>query len=263
MKVEVLVSTMNQTDLKLVDRMNIKGDAIVINQSNKVDFTTLKKGNHCIRMFSFNERGIGLSRNSALMRSTADICLMADDDVIYFDDYEDIIKRAFANNPEADMIVFNLPAENESRDGNSDNEREYRVNYMNFMRYGTIRLAFKRESILKSNIYFSLLFGGGAKYGSGEDTLFIYNCLRKGLKIYTCPMQIGIVKQESSSWFQGYNEKYFYDKGVLYNHISRKFSYLLIFQFILRKYKLYKKEMRMIDAMRYMIKGRNERNARL
>ncbi|MCA1048632.1 glycosyltransferase family 2 protein [Priestia aryabhattai] len=263
MKIEVLVSTMNQNDLSLVDRMNIKGDAIIINQSDKVEFVEVKENNRCIKIFTFNERGIGLSRNTALMRATADICLMADDDVTYLDDYENLIKRAFINNPEADMIIFNLPAVNEDRDGNSDNKRQYRVNYTNFMRYGTIRIAFKRESILNANIYFSLLFGGGAKYGSGEDTLFIHNCLKKGLKIYACPVQIGTVKQEDSSWFRGYNEKYFYDKGVLYNTISTKMSYFLIVQFALRKYSLYKKEMGLVNAIKYMIQGKKERNVSL
>ena len=34
-----------------------------------------------------NERGIGLSRNTALMRATADIILFADEDVTYKDGY--------------------------------------------------------------------------------------------------------------------------------------------------------------------------------
>lgn len=256
MKIEVLISTMNQKDLTLVNQMNVKGNAIIINQCDKNDFIELNDNNRCIKMFSFNERGIGLSRNTALMRSTADICVMADDDLTYVDDYEMIIKKAFEDNPKADMIIFNVPALNEERDGNSDNKKEYKVNYSNFMRYGTFRLAFRRESILKANIYFSLLFGGGAKYGSGEDTLFIHECLKKGLKIYTCPIQIGTVKQEDSSWFKGYNEKYFYDKGVLYNTISKRMSSLLILQFAIRKYNLYKNEMDMINAIRYMQKGR-------
>ena len=44
--------------------------------------------NKTIKIYSFDERGVGLSRNSALMRADADIIVFADSDVIYNDDYE-------------------------------------------------------------------------------------------------------------------------------------------------------------------------------
>ena len=44
---------------------------------------------------SFTERGVGLSRNNALMRASADICLFADDDIIYENNYKEILNRYF------------------------------------------------------------------------------------------------------------------------------------------------------------------------
>ena len=57
------------------------------------------------------------------------------------------------------------------------------------------------------------------KYGSGEDSLFFRDCLREGLRIYTYPAVIGHLRPEPSSWFTGYNEKYFFDKGVLWSQL--------------------------------------------
>ena len=108
MKIEVLVSTMHQKNTDLINKMNLKTDAIIINQTDNTDYNEISLKEYKVRMFSFNERGVGLSRNSALMRSDADICVLADDDMVFCDDYEEAVKTAFKDNPEADLIIFNL-----------------------------------------------------------------------------------------------------------------------------------------------------------
>ncbi|GHH97716.1 glycosyltransferase [Neobacillus kokaensis] len=257
MKIEVLVSTMNQRDMSIVEKMNIFGDAIIINQSNFNDYIEINDNKKHVKMYSFNERGIGLSRNTALMRAMADICILADDDVVYHKDYINIILNAFEQNPNADLIIFNVRSLNTDRSGPVEIKKCTSVNYFNFMRYGAVNIAFKRESIIKANIFFSLLFGGGAKYSSGEDTLFLFECLRKGLKVFTNPAVIGTVSQESSTWFKGYNKKYFFDKGIFFATLSKKMSRLLILQFAIRRYKMFKHEMGLIKAIKYMNDGRN------
>lgn len=256
MKIEVLLSTMNQIDTSIINKMNISGDAIIINQCNYNDFVENNENNRWIKMYSFNERGIGLSRNTALMRATGDICIFADDDVVYNDEYTSLILDAFKNNPDADLIIFNVPSLNDERKGPALIKKNSPVNYLNFMRYGTYNIAFKRESVVKANIFFSLLFGGGAKYSAGEDTLFLFECLKKGLKIYTNTAQIGTVSHEESTWFKGYNKKYFFDKGIFFTTLSKKLSYLLILQFAIRRYSLFKHEMGITQAIKYMLEGR-------
>ena len=58
------------------------------------------------------------------------------------------------------------------------------------------------------------MFGGGCLYGSGEDTLFIADCFRAGLTVYSHSYVLGQCAKDSSSWFTGYNGKFFYDKGA-------------------------------------------------
>ncbi|MFE4238723.1 glycosyltransferase [Peribacillus butanolivorans] len=256
MEIDVLLSTMHQEDMSIINKMNISGNAIIINQCNYNNFIENNEKNRNIKMYSFNERGIGLSRNTALMRSTADICILADDDVVYSDIYQKLVLDAFENNPKADVIVFNVPSQNEDRKGPKKIKKNARVNYLNCMRYGAFNIAFKRESVIKANISFSLLFGGGAKYSAGEDTIFLFECLKKGLKIYQNTAQLGIVSHEESTWFKGYNKKYFYDRGVLYATLTKKLSFLLILQYAIRKYHLYKNDLKLTTAIKYMIEGR-------
>ena len=254
MKLQVLVSSMHQKDYSILDKMNIQSDAIVINQCNETKFENIKYKDNEIKFLSFNERGIGRSRNNALMRAEAEICLFADEDVRYVDGYNDIIIKAFEENPAADIILFNVPSTNQNRPTYMIKNKS-KVKWYNCLRYGAVKIAARTESLKAANVYFSLLFGGGAKYGSGEDSLYIAESIKKGLKIYTNPQIIGYVSQEDSYWFEGYNEKYFHDKGVLYYCISNKYSKLLCLQFLLRKRKKVCENIDIIRAYKLMVNG--------
>lgn len=240
MRLQVLVSTMHQTDYKLMKKMNIQSDAIFINQCDRNEFEKFEYKGNAIFFLSFNERGIGLSRNNALMRATADICLFADDDVGYIDNYREIIIKTFQSNPDADIIVFNVLSTNPAREEYII-LKEKRLRFYNCLRYGTFRIAIRTESIRKKNMYFSLLFGGGAKYGSGEDSLFLMESIKKGCKIYASPKVIGSVTHEESTWFNGYTNKYFFDKGALFAAFSGKLARVLCLQFIARHREIYQK----------------------
>lgn len=257
MKIEVLVSTMNQTDTSLIDNMNLKTDAVIINQGNYLDEETITKDGKTIRMYSFPEKGVGRSRNHALMKAEGDICIFADDDVVYVDDYEKLILEGFRKYPDADVLIFNVESLNKERPINRI-VKEGRVNYLNYMRHGACRIAFKREVILKENIFFSLMFGGGATYGCGEDTLFLSECLKKGLKIYTYLPKLADVKQENSTWFTGINEKLYKDKGALFVALTKKYSNLLIIIFTIKWYKEYKDKFSAINVATYMRQGKKE-----
>ena len=109
MNLEILLATINQADTSVLDDMNVNTDAIVCNQtSEKTAYTQHTRGNTKIRWYDFQEKGVGLNRNNALMRAGGDICLLADDDVRYFDDYEQTVIGAFEKYPEADVILFNI-----------------------------------------------------------------------------------------------------------------------------------------------------------
>lgn len=259
MSLQVLVSTMYQTDYSLLEKMNIQSDAIVVNQCDKNEFEKVEYNGHSIKFLSLNERGVGLSRNTALMRASADICVFADEDVRYVDGYKQIIINAFKENPNADIIMFNVPSRNIDRPTYLIKKR-IKVKWYNCLKYGAVKIAVKTEKLKHANIYFSLLFGGGAKYGSGEDSLFAVECIKKGLQIYTDPTVIGYVSQDDSTWFEGYTDKYFVDKGALFACISRKWAKLLCFQFVLRHRKMFNKDKSIVEAFRLMIKGVNIMN---
>lgn len=251
--VQVLLSTMNQNDYKILEKMNIRSDALIVNQNSALTANSFDYRGKYIEWYAFPEKGVGKSRNIALLRSSGDIALFADDDVVYHDDYCKLIQKEFANNPKADMIVFNVGSTNPDRPEYMIKERK-RVHFFNCLRYGTFRIAIRTDRIKKKRIFFSLLFGGGSKYGSGEDSLFIVDCLRAGLRMYSSPVEIGKVTHSQSTWFSGYNEKFFFDKGALFCAISEPFAVLLCLQFCLRHREM-TVDLSLPTAFRQMLRG--------
>lgn len=248
MTVQLLISTMNQEDDSLIEKMNIFTDAIVINQCNKTAFHEFDYNGHKVEWFDCEERGVGKSRNKALMTAKADICVFSDDDMIYGNDVMKNVRDVFESLPEADIIAFNV-------NGLACCEKQRRLHTWNAFKYGACSFAVRRKAVLHKRISFSLLFGGGAEFSCGEDTLFILDCLKHGLKMYESPVCLGTNTCGESTWFQGYTEKFFVDRGVLFYAMNPVLARVYCLRYILLKYKLYGSEVSRKQAWKWLCKG--------
>lgn len=254
LRVELLIATMHQKDDSILNRMHVQSDAIVINQCEHFAWREFKRDSYRIRFLSCGERGVGLSRNTALMRAERDICLFSDDDLIYRDGYEEKIIQAFEDFPEADVLVFNIQSIGNKK-SRYQIQKPMRIRWFNFARYGAARTAIRRTSILQHHLSFSLLFGGGAQYSCGEDTLFLHDCLKAGLRIYAVPITLADVDDSTSSWFRGYDEKFLMDRGALYRAMYHRMAFLQSLLYLLRHKKVWKETDSFIGALRMMKKG--------
>lgn len=251
-KVQILIATMNQSSHELLERMNIQSDAIVGNQTDFNKVEEFDYNGNKIKWLSFNERGVGLNRNNALMRADGDICMLADDDVVFYDGYAEVIFEVFEENKTADVIIFNIE---ENPIVRHVNKKKIRINKRNYGKYGAVRIAFRRESIFLHGISFNLSFGGGTKYAAGEDVLFLKSCLDASLNVIAVPVTVAkLVNDRESTWFSGYNEKYFFDKGVFFYVANKKFANLCCMYNAVKHRKRYK-EYGVVNAYKMMIKG--------
>lgn len=232
MKVQMLISAVDAEEKALAEKMNLQCGAIIVNQCGENAYREFKREGHRIRCYRFAERGVGLSRNNALLRADGDICLFSDEDIVYEDGYVQRIEAAFAARPEADLLLFNVEVAPERATYHT--EKETRVRLYNSGRYPTFSIAARVESLRRANLSFSLLFGGGARYGCGEDSLFLRDALRGRLRICALPVQIGREVPRPSTWFAGYTEKYFKDKGVLYRYLYGSLAGLMAARFLLK-----------------------------
>ena len=109
-----------------------------------------------------------------------DIGIICDDDIIYYDNYNEIILGAFQKLKDADLIVFDMDFIT------NDNNFEIKDNIKDMVKitpniqakrspsyknYISSTIAFKKSSLKKKNIWFNLNFGTGSKkYSNGEET---------------------------------------------------------------------------------------------
>ena len=253
MTLQLLVAAVNREPRGLAEEMRIDSDAVIVSQGERYGYEELRWKEHDIRCFYMAERGVGLSRNTALMRADGDICLFSDQDIVYETGYEQKILQAFSECPSADMIVFNIEVGEERR--TYHNTEKKRVYWYNCGRYGAVSFAVKREKLLESGVTFSLLFGGGAKYSAGEDSLFLKQFMDKGYKVYASPVTIGREKEGDSTWFSGYHEKFFYDRGVLYYFLYGHLARLWALRFLLAHRDKMCREISVKKAYRVMREG--------
>lgn len=256
MKLEVLLSAMHLQDENYIDSLNICSDCVVINQCDRddkkdVEHVCIDGTTHKVRYIESTQRGLSKSRNMAIGSSTADICILCDNDVEYVTGYEQLITEEFAKHPEADVIVFYIKRP-EKPVPNFPSERK--MNYLSVLKIFSPEIAFRRQNI--SDISFDELFGAGAKYPIGEENIFLYNCLQKGKTILYVPKQIATLREEESTWFKGYTKDFFITRGANYYAMSPLFSHILIWQFALRKISLYKDNLSPIAALMTMYEGR-------
>lgn len=233
MKIQVLVAAMHQNDLSLVKRMNISTDAIIGNQCDYCSDDEQIIEQHKVKYYNRPDRGVGINRNVALAHADADILTFADEDMVFRDDYAAVIQKAFDDLPDADAIVFNIESVG-AQTKRRVNRRIKRIRWYNALNYGAARISIRSVPIKRDNIMFHSCFGGGTRYNAGEDVLFVVDMLKHGLHLYTYPVCIAAVDQASSTWFTGYNEKFFHDKGVLFGAISKTWSKFLCIQFLIR-----------------------------
>ena len=151
MKCEVLLSSMNicNTDelYKQVEKMNINTDCLIINQVR--NDKGLNFENKKIRLLTYNEKGLSKSRNRAIENSKGEICIIADDDIRYVDNYEKIIINAYKEHNDCDIIAFYV--ENAKPE---DVLREGKVDFLHTFKLCSVQLTFNSQKVIKNDIRF-------------------------------------------------------------------------------------------------------------
>ena len=107
MDVNVLVSCMNQQDYSIIEKSNLCNVGVVVVNQNTSDESIMTIDKRHLWINS-KTRGLSVSRNMAIKNSKADICLISDDDEIFVDNVEQVIKDAYESHPDADVIIFKI-----------------------------------------------------------------------------------------------------------------------------------------------------------
>ena len=86
--------------------------------------------------------------------------------------------------------------------------------------------------------------------------MFLYDCLKKGLRLYYVPVAIGKMIEGESQWFHGFNEDYFYDRGLFTRKLMGRFgaTFYAVY-YIVFKYQKYRENITIWKALQKIFAG--------
>ncbi len=259
MKVEILLSCMNQQDGHLIEKSRITGDAVMVNQCGREAYREYPTEKGLARVFDSALRGLTKSRNLAIEKSQGDICMLSDDDEVFLPDYQERVRKAYEAYPQADVMVFQIENWKTSL---GDAPRQ--LKFPQTMKVSSVQLSFRRESLMKSGVRFDPLLGSGSGNGAEEELKFLLDCQKRGLKIYYVPVAVARLEKSDSAWFAGFDEEFFYRRGGTTRYIlGLPLAALYAVYYVAAKRSLYAGQLSPAKALKAVFRGiRDNRVAR-
>lgn len=223
---------MLQEDLNFLDAIFSNNDIndfklIIVNQTDeeKQLFSNLPN----VKVINSFERGSPASRNLAIKHATADVCLMADDDIIYLPHLKEHIETAYQNHPKAAMISFQ--AIDETQKLYTDYFPPGIHDKKSLKKIYTWVISFKRAIFKAHQVYFNHYFGVGSVFKGETEYVFLRNGYDKGLKMVHVAKNIVQHPNENSGKRMGSDNSLFARSALAYRFYGH-LSYLWLAKFV-------------------------------
>lgn len=173
------------------------------------------------KLYVHESIGLSKNRNFALDWAEADVCVVADDDNRYKEEYIDTIRKAYEEHPEADIICF----ESESYEGVPAKKYPQSVMpYQEARKHGyypsSVEMTFRTSSIKSNGIRFNENFGlGSPLLCAGEEDVFLKDAEDKGLNILFIPKVIVQTTADNTGLHFLENKKLQITKGATFQYL--------------------------------------------
>ncbi|WP_299791229.1 glycosyltransferase family A protein [uncultured Shewanella sp.] len=140
---------------------------------------------------SLYNKGLSRNRNKAVSVACGDICLIMDDDVTLVPNFYEIIAQAFREQPEADMISFQISEYDSGKLLKDYPVKAQRHDLKSILKIGSIEMAIRLTSLQKKNITFPEYLGAGTSLPACEEPVFLSRLIKSGAKLFYRPIVIG------------------------------------------------------------------------
>ncbi|AMQ57580.1 glycosyltransferase [Algoriphagus sanaruensis] len=222
---------------------------VIAQQSNEEDFISDQ-----LCYFTFAEKGLSKSRNRALERTSAEIALISDDDVQFVENLEQKVIQAFEAYPKADVLTFNIKTPEGIPYKSSYRNSAFLHTSSSIYKVSSVEIAFRPARIKQAKIKFDEHFGLGAEFKSGEEVIFLNDCLKAGLSVMYVPITVGIHPLESSG--KVLDQAYFRSKGAI---VRRLYGFspglILGILFLIKQWLKPTKSISIFNAFQESLKG--------
>lgn len=181
--IEILIATMNRTSLDFLYKMfpyekleNLS--LIIVNQTD--EFHLLNSTIDSIKVINSFDMGLSKSRNLAISNATKQILLIADDDVIYQKNFLKAISNSFNKNDNLDGICFQVIDDQNKFFRKYPLKKKLQLSYFEIFNCMSVEIAFKKS--IGKNCKFDENFGLGSEFQLGEETIWLFDGIKKGIK---------------------------------------------------------------------------------
>lgn len=241
MKIEVLVTTMHQKDLSKYNEMNLQTNAIIANQADTNDNIIENINGKSVKFITTNTRGLSKNRNIAIenISKDTDYIIFADDDLKFYDGYEEKVISVLKKYPQADAVKFNLNCVSDRKIAMKAITKTEKVTRKDVTSWGVCALALKTSVLKDTQMHFNERFGTGTENYCGEDTIFLQQLFKNKLCVYASNEYIAEIDQSESTWFEGHNSKHFKVVGMILSEIYPVLCYPLV---VRSAYKFYRRK---------------------
>ncbi len=145
-------------------------------------------------------KGLSRNRNNALLMADGDIALLADDDAIYRPEHFERVFRVFEEDSEIDVACFKIDTPVGEPEYKDYSPEPYSLNEESRHYISSLEIAFKVAPVNGKSILFDERFGLGSELiESGEEAVFIFDCVRAGLKVLFIPAYVVEHTRESTT----------------------------------------------------------------
>jgi len=193
-----------------------------------------------VRVLNSYEKGLSKSRNLALQNASCEIVLVSDDDVIYEQDFYNVILNAFNKSPKSDLITFKA----KNFDGQPYRDYanvDYQYNLKSIRGVISWEIAFNVKHINRLGISFDERFGLGSQFSTAEEYIFAREVVDKGVQSNFCNQFIVSHPNVNSGMDFG-SDRIIYARSALNYKLHNFLAYFWLpkFVFFLMRHKLIK-----------------------
>nr|WP_315141670.1 glycosyltransferase family A protein [uncultured Flavobacterium sp.] len=215
---EILVSTMNRNSLDFLISMFpfchfSEFQILIVNQTQEnnllvSDFPT-------VRVINSFEKGLSKSRNLALENAIGKIVLIADDDLVYKNDFDKKITQAYNQYDNKAVISFSIEKPNGFMFKKYLSNPKINLSLVELFNVLSIEISLNKSIIDKLGIVFDENFGLGSEFQMGEEAIFLSDIKNKNQQIGFIPIVIATHSEISSTEKIDFAQRYYIQGAFL------------------------------------------------
>lgn len=228
---EIVLATMNRNSLDFLIPMFPFFDfsnfsILIVNQTQEANLLISEFPS--VRVINSFEKGLSKSRNLGLKNARGKILLIADDDVVFKNDFDSIIIDTYNKFPSATGINFYAEKPDGTLFKKSISKTKEKIGQLELFNILSIEMTFNSEMLAKLELQFDENFGLGSRFKMGEEAIFLSEVKSKNQQLIIEPQVIVIHPTESTDDIISFEERY-YIQGAFFKRVQNMNYYFGLF----------------------------------